>query len=111
MAKVSHFPTYQIRCILGTIFALVVADGLLTNFLVSEGLGREWNPFLQILVGEQNFLFIKIAGVFLSVLILWDIYRRLPKVAFVLSSAITVIYTIILYWNLLLVFSASLWAS
>ena len=55
-------PLRQIKYLLGALFALVVADGILTNFLITEGLGREWNPFLQSLAGKESFLFIKITG-------------------------------------------------
>ena len=48
----------RIRCLLGTVFSLVVADGLISNFLVTHGLAREWNPYLQTLVIDDNFLLI-----------------------------------------------------
>ena len=92
------------RCLLGTMFALVVADGLITNFLMAHGLGREWNPFLQTLAGGELFLLIKIGGAFLSALILWDIYKRRPQVAAISSLCIVVVYTGIVYWNLFTVF-------
>jgi len=92
------------RCLLGTMFALVVADGLISNFLVTHGLGREWNPFLQILVGGENFLLIKVAGAFLVALILWDIYQKQPQIAAISSLCVVVIYTGIVYWNLFTVF-------
>ena len=59
-------------------FALVVVDGLISNFLMTHGLGREWDPVLQTLVGGENFLLIKVAGAFLSALILWDISPESP---------------------------------
>ena len=45
----------RIKCLLGTVFSLVVADGLISNFLVTHGLGREWNPHLQTLVIDDSF--------------------------------------------------------
>ena len=35
------------RVLLGTLFCLSVADGILTRFIVSEGLGSEGNPWLR----------------------------------------------------------------
>ena len=85
-------------------FALVVADGLITNFLMTHGLGREWNPFLQTLVGGEPFLLLKVGGAFLSALILWDIYKKRPQMAAISSLCVVVVYTGIVYWNLFTVF-------
>ena len=97
----SFSPLRQIKYLLGVLFTLVVADGILSNFLITEGLGREWNPFLQTLVGEESFLLIKVAGALLSVLILWDIYKKWPQAAIKSSICIVVLYTGIVYWNIL----------
>ena len=90
----------RIRCLLGTVFALVVADGLISSFLVTHGLRREWNPYLQTLVIDDNFLLIKVAGALLCTLILWDIYKKRPKMATISTLCIVVLYTGLLYWNL-----------
>jgi len=92
--------TRRIRCLLGTMFALVVADGLITNYLTTLGLGTEWNPFLRALVGQEHFLAIKIAGALVSTLLLWDIYRKRPQMAVVSTLCVVVLYTGIVYWNL-----------
>ena len=97
----SFSPLRQIKYLLGVLFALVVADGILTNFLITEGLGREWNPFLQALVGKESFLFIKIAGALLSILILWDVYKKWPRAAINGSICVVVLYIGIVYWNIL----------
>ena len=97
----SFSPLRQIKYLLGVLFTLVVADGILSNFLITEGLGREWNPFLQTLVGEESFLLIKVAGALLSILILWDIYKKWPQAAIKSSICIVVLYTGIVYWNIL----------
>ena len=39
--------SYRIRILLGALIALVISDGLITKFLMTHGLGLEWNPFLQ----------------------------------------------------------------
>ena len=97
----SFSPLRKIKYLLGVLFALVVADGILTNFLITEGLGREWNPFLQTLVGKESFLFIKIAGALLSILILWDVYKKWPRVAINSVICVVILYTGIVYWNIL----------
>ena len=97
----SFSPLRQIKYLLGILFALVVADGILSNFLITEGLGREWNPFLQTLVGEESFLLIKVTGALLSILIFWDIYKKWPRVAINSVICVVILYTGIVYWNIL----------
>ena len=97
----SFSPLRQIKCLLGVLFALVVADGILSNFLITEGIGREWNPFLQTLVGEESFLLIKVTGALLSILILWDVYKKWPRVAINSVICVVILYTGIVYWNIL----------
>ena len=94
--------TYRIRILLGTLFALVVADGLISNFLVAQGLGRELNPFLQTLVGQEDFslLLLKVAGALLSVFILWRTYGKRPQISATMALLLVIVYTGILYWNI-----------
>jgi len=92
------------RWLIGTLVVLVVTDGLISNFLVGHGLGREGNPFLQTLVGEGSFLVIKIAGALVCALILWDIYKKWPKLAMISSACFVVLYAGIVIWNFWLFF-------
>ena len=71
----------QMRYMLYTLFALVVADGILSDFLIMQKLGREWNPFLKNLVGSQQFLLIKACGALLVIVIMWEIYKKQPRIA------------------------------
>lgn len=96
----------RIRCLLGTVFSLVVADGLISNFLVTHGLAREWNPYLQTLVIDDNFSLIKVASALLCTFILWDIYKKRPQMAMISTLCIVVLYTGLLYWNLGVFFGA-----
>jgi len=76
-----------------------ILDGVISHFLIRGGLAREGNPFLVPLVGELNFLVIKVVGAFLCGLILWDIYKRLPRVALVATSFIVTFCAVIVVWN------------
>jgi hypothetical protein len=78
---------------------MVVADGVLTNILIQRGIARESNPFLVGIAGESRLIYIKILGVLLAALILWDIHRRHPKIAFWTSSVFLLIYCGIVAWN------------
>jgi hypothetical protein len=77
-----------------------IADGFLTNALINSGIAREGNPVLMDVAGGTRFMVIKILGVLLAVLILWDIHRRHPRLAFWVSSVFLLIYAGIVSWNL-----------
>jgi len=78
---------------------LNIADGVLTHFLVELGLGRESNPFLLGLVGHPSFMAIKVVGAVVCALILWDVYRRHPRLGFLSTLFIVTSYTGIVIWN------------
>ncbi|MFC1902767.1 DUF5658 family protein [Chloroflexota bacterium] len=92
------------KYLLGLLAGFVISDGLLTYFLVRNGLAREVNPLLVPIVGEGNFLVLKVVGAILCVLILWDIYRRFPKLALISTSCFVVVYGAIVAWNLSIFF-------
>jgi len=87
------------KYLLGLLILLNIADGVLTHFLVERGMARESNPFLLRIVGEPGFMIIKVVGVILCALILWDVYRRRPKLALVSTSCFVVSYTAVVIWN------------
>ena len=95
---------HRIRYLLSALIALVILDGLISVFLVRNGLGREGNPFLEGLVGEPIFLLIKVVGVLLCAIIMWDIYKRQPKLAVISTTCFVVLYAGILFWNFLVLF-------
>jgi hypothetical protein len=87
------------KYLLGLLVILVVLDGLLTQGLVNGGLAREGNPLLRPLVGEAGFIVLKVVGALLCAFILWDIYRRFPRVAIIATSCFVVAYGAIVLWN------------
>jgi hypothetical protein len=90
----------KIGHILTTLVILVAADGILSQFLVKYGLGREGNPLLQVLVEQDSFLLLKLSGALLCALILWNIYKNHPRVAIASSISFIALYTTLVYWNL-----------
>jgi len=94
------------KYLLGLLAAFVISDGLLTHFLVKDGLAREGNPFLASIVGEDVFIVLKVVGALLCVLILWDIYRHFPRLAQISTSCFVVFYGAIVVWNLNLFLTA-----
>ena len=96
--------TRKIKYLLGTLIALVITDGYITQFLVREGLGHESNPILGPFVSEWYFLVVKALGALLCALLLWDIFRKWPKLGMAVIPCLTAIFTAIVYWNLSIFF-------
>ena len=85
--------------LMGVLILLDIADGILTNILIQKGIAHEGNPFLKDVAGNTGLLIVKIIGILLVVLILWDIYRRYPRLAFWTSAAFLAVYGGIVVWN------------
>ena len=102
LKRVGDYPggRRQIQYLLVTLVALMVADGVLSQFLVIHGLGYELNPFMNVLIGKDYFLLIKMAGALLCALILWDVHKTRPRIALASSLFFVVSYTVLVYWNL-----------
>jgi len=95
----SHFAdSRRIRLLLGTMIALVVADGLISEFLITRGFAYEGNPLLQAWASQN---FIKLLGALLSALILWDIYKHYPRLSSITTLCLVTLYTIIVFWNVI----------
>lgn len=89
----------KMKILLGVLIFFVVLDGLLTEFLLKRGTAREVNPFLQPLVGDVGFMVLKVVGALLCAFILWDIYRRFPRVAVIATWIAVAGYGVIVLWN------------
>jgi hypothetical protein len=95
-----HIENRTVRYTLLVLFGVIVADGLISQFLVTGGYGSEGNPFLMSLVGSESFLAIKIAAAFLATLLLWIKYNANPRLVNTVAVVALVFYTAIVYWNL-----------
>ena len=95
-----HIENRAVRYALCALFAAIVVDGLLTQFLVTGGYGSETNPLLQSLVGQESFLPIKISGGFFATSFLWIKYNAAPKRVHTVIVVALAFYTAIVYWNL-----------
>jgi len=89
------------RFMLYALFSIIVADGLITEFLVANGHGVEINPFLQAWVAQDMFLAIKVSGAFLVTLLLWVKYNARPKLIYTVTAVFLVFYTGVVFWNLI----------
>jgi hypothetical protein len=90
-----------VKYVLCVLFGIIVADGLISQFLVTRGYGSEGNPLLMSWVGGDSFLHIKIAGAFLVTLFLWIKYNSSPRLVYIVAVVALVFYTAVVYWNLL----------
>lgn len=88
------------KYLLGLLVIFGTSDGLLTHFLVRDGIAREGNPLLVPLVGETGFIVLKIVGMLVCAFILWDIHRRYAKLALVTTWCAVIGYGAIVLWNL-----------
>jgi len=98
--KYLHIESRIVRYILYVLFGIIVADGLLTQFLVTGGYGLEANPLMAPLVGGESFLAIKISAAFLATLLLWIKYNTRPRFVYTIAVVALGLYTTIVYWNL-----------
>jgi hypothetical protein len=87
------------KYLLGVLVSFVILDGLVTELLVGGGLAREGNPLLEPLVGNIGFMVVKAAGALVCTVILWDVYRRFPRVAIWATWCFVAAYGLILAWN------------
>ena len=87
------------KYLLSLLIGFEILDGFLTHHLVGNGLGKEANPILQDLVLRDNFLSLKICGGILAIFLLWNVYKRWPKMALVCTSFFVVFYTVVVAWN------------
>ncbi len=84
---------------------LEISDGAITHFLVGNGLVQEANPLMRSIITEGNFLLLKVVGVLLSVLLLWQVYKHFPRLTLVATSSVLLFYGAVLVWNLGVFFS------
>jgi hypothetical protein len=82
------------------LLSLVMADGIITEFVVSTGMSIESNPLMRVCLSEGNILSVKVCGGILSALVLWDIHRKNQRLAEITSLIFIALYTVIVYWNI-----------
>lgn len=95
-----HIENRTVRYTLCVLFGVIVADGLISQFLATGGYGSEGNPLLMSWVGRESFLAMKIAAAFLVTLFLWIKYNANPRLVYTVAVVALGFYTIIVYWNL-----------
>jgi hypothetical protein len=85
--------------LLGMLAIFIISDGLLTHALVGNHLLREGNPLMVPLVAQGNLMLLKLVGTIVCIIILWDLYRRFPRLAVISTSCFVIAYGVIVFWN------------
>ena len=85
--------------LLSLLAVFIISDGLLTHALVDGDLLIEGNPLMAPLVADGNLMLLKLVGTIICVIILWDLYRRFPRLAVISTSFFVVAYGVIVFWN------------
>lgn len=91
------------RLLLGVLFCLSVADGILTRFIISNGLGRESNFWLSDLASSDALIGIKMLGTALAIYLLWRLHYIKPKLIMATTVSFVGWYTLVLFWNIIVV--------
>jgi len=91
------------KLLLGTLFALSVADGWLTRYIITQGLGIEGNAWLTPLASSDALIAVKILGTALAASLLWQLYFRKPRIIQGVTAILVAWYTLIVWWNVLVV--------
>jgi hypothetical protein len=97
-----HDGNYQIRILIGALFTAMVADGIITMYLVHGGFAQEGNPFMVSWVAENKLLTLKIGGGILVGICLWSMHLRHPRLSVIFTSILLTGYILIIGWNLLI---------
>jgi hypothetical protein len=85
--------------LLGMLAVFIISDGLLTHALVGNDLMMEGNPLMVPLVAQGNLMLLKLVGTIVCIIILWDLYRRFPRLAVISTSCFVIAYGVIVFWN------------
>ena len=86
--------------LLGLTFALETLDGTITYWAINNDLATEWNNLVSQIAGNWQFLFFKILGGAITVVLLWTIKKKFPKITLVTTSSIFIFYMGVIIWNL-----------
>lgn len=104
LSKAYFADRYGMRLLMYTLFALIVSDGLITEFLVTSGHALEVNPFLRAWADQGMVLAIKVVSALLILFLLYIKHPQKPKLIFIITLSFTIFYTGVVFWNLFVFF-------
>jgi hypothetical protein len=101
----AQFSSESTLFLLAMMAQLQLWDGIITQAFVAGGLAAEGNHVAAHLLGQGNYLPLKIAGILLCLALLWVVGRRFPALAKLTASVVCIFYLAVIVWNFLVVFS------
>ena len=84
-----------------TLFALIMADGIITECAIENSVGYEANPFLAEMLGSTSFFLFKMLGAVLVILFLRNVSQKHYRVGLAGTCAAVLLYIIVVFWNVL----------
>jgi hypothetical protein len=91
----------HLRLLWGSLFALIMADGIITELAIDNSVGYEANPFLTDMLGSMSFFLFKLLGAIVVILFLRNVSIKHYRVGIVSSCIAVLLYTVIVFWNVL----------
>jgi len=91
----------NLQLLWGALVALILADGLITEFAVTNEVGYEANPIIADMLGSHKFFLFKLFGALLVILFLRNISNKQPRMGLISTYIAVVLYMVIVFWNLL----------
>ena len=99
--RVEKTKSRNLTSLWGVLFALIVADGVITEFAINNDVGYEANPFLADMLDSPSFFLFKLLGAVLVILFLRNVSKKHYKVGLTSSCIAVLLYVIVVFWNLL----------
>ena len=91
----------HLRLLWGSLFALIMADGIITEIAINNSVGYEANPFLVDMLGSMSFFLFKLLGAVLVILFLRNVSTKHYRLGIAGSCAAVLLYVIVVFWNVL----------
>lgn len=91
------------RLLLGALFCVSIADGVITRFIITQGLGSEGNSWISGLASSDALIAVKLVATLLAIFLLWRLHYRRPKLVMGFTIALVCWYTLVVFWNIFIV--------
>ena len=91
----------HLRILWGSLFALIMADGIITESAIDNSVGYEANPFLADMLGSTSFFLFKLLGAVVVILFLRNVSMKHRRVGLIGSCVAVLLYIVIVFWNIL----------
>ena len=91
----------HLKLLWGALFALIMADGIITEVSIDNSVGYEANPFLADMLGSTSFFLFKLLGAVAVILFLRNVSQKHYRVGLAGSCIAVLLYVVVVFWNVL----------